>query len=703
MNVLVFCQAVSALLSVVMLTGCTSVASYRPSIRSADDAPLMVECARYAQGPTGRVEQVELRAELRTERPDCYAHSVEATDQYRLFFVEFDEQGRFYDRAQMEQLFAYLDKLRRVGKQRTPEMHGHCGEASGGLSIVTFVHGWRHNARYDDSNVELARKVLRFTATGELARPHHNPAGCPREVVGVYVGWRGLSTTVTDAAAGGLRNVLAPWEWLSVWDRKNTAQNVAVGSVRELFGTLRAYQELRNADEAGLCDKAMALDRAASSSGTLQDRREAGKRYEEAGELGNVYQCLAVRHLIVGHSYGALIVHNAVAQQLVESVTRGRFDDPSGPGCKPEVAGGELRGGPANGRALVRGYADLIVLLNPAIEGARYEPLYEAIAQRTRQRGDIGGFCANQKPVMVVLTSEHDFATRQAFRAVRYANTFFESHNPYVKDRSQQALDYIASEERRSSLRTLGHNERYNTHELVGWRRYLELQTGDAAARTAEEKAEEDRRRYAALLHQPVRSARAQEQYLRMVQRTEQARQVRHDLALNIRKHCPANKSSPVEWKMFCPSAEAPPPPLDACTKASLVDANLGSRLPRRYDQESDQKEPGWSVPFLGGTVLSHLPHYMPSYNEVDHDALLEAGMLPEFHSARTPVWNVMVRDPDVMEGHGDISGEVLVQLLAQLYRAAAISSFHPDTLQHMEQLSKKAGCETKRQQTAER
>lgn len=703
MNVRSISYVVAGLICLAALSGCTSVASYRPSIRSADDAPLLVECARYAQGPTGRVEQVELRAELRTERPECYEHSVEATDQYKLFFVEFDEQGRFYDRAQMEQLFAYLDKMRRVGKQRTAAMHGKCVDASGGLSIVTFVHGWRHNARYDDSNVELARKVLRFTADGELARPHHNPAGCPREVVGVYVGWRGLSTTVTDAASGPLRKLLAIWELLSVWERKNTAQNVAVGSVRELFGTLRAYQELRNADEAGLCKAATALKRAVSEPRTADEQRKAENVEQTLGMLENVYQCLAVRHLIVGHSYGALIVHNAVAQQLVESVTRGRFDDPTGPGCTPDVVGGEEQAGHANGRALVRGYADLIVLLNPAVEGARYEPLYEAIAQRTRQRGDIGGFCPNQKPVMVVLTSQHDFATEQAFRVVRYGNTFFESHNPYVKGKSAQVLDYIANEERRSSLRTLGHNERYNTHELVGWRTYLRLQDNDAAAALADQQAEEERKRYATLLDQPVRSAKAQEQYLRMTQRTEQARRVRHTLAQSIRTNCPAEKSTPLPWRMFCPSAEFPPPALDACVKATLVDQNLGARLPLRVSQESDQTEPGWSVPFLGGTVLSHLPHYMPSTNDADQDALLEAGVLPENHSARTPVWNVMVRDADVMDGHGDISGEILIQLLAQLYRAAAISSFDPVTLGHLQALATKGDCGEGREQVVDR
>ena len=159
----------------------------------------------------------------------CGTHSIEVTEDYTMFFVELDEQGRFYDPKQFQAIVNFLSDNKETD-----------------MSIVTFVHGWRHNAEYRDRNVQLARDTLIFTALGEAPKPHPNPSGEPRKVVGIYVGWRGLS----NSAGANVRDdwsVADAWEVISVWDRKNTAQNVAVGSARELFSMLRAHQERANA------------------------------------------------------------------------------------------------------------------------------------------------------------------------------------------------------------------------------------------------------------------------------------------------------------------------------------------------------------------------------------------------------------------------------------------------------------------------
>ena len=59
---------------------------------------------------------------------------------------------------------------------------------------------------------------------------------------------------------------------------------------------------------------------------------------------------------MIGHSFGAWILYNAVAGSLVESLTHA--DD---------------TGGQANVNTR---FADMIVLLNPAFEAVRYTPLH---------------------------------------------------------------------------------------------------------------------------------------------------------------------------------------------------------------------------------------------------------------------------------------------------------------------------------------
>src|SRR5262249_44131733 len=92
-------------------------------------------------------------------------------------------------------------------------------------------HGWRHNADLCDRNVGAFRELLRkiyldelqiIEATGLRRRP--------RPVVGVYVGWRGLSKKMW------------PFEQLSFVSRKNTAIRVGSG---DMMGLLTRLERLR--------------------------------------------------------------------------------------------------------------------------------------------------------------------------------------------------------------------------------------------------------------------------------------------------------------------------------------------------------------------------------------------------------------------------------------------------------------------------
>lgn len=75
------------------------------------------------------------------------ATSVFTSDRFTLSVVEFNDEGRCYDRQQMHAFDNLLQSLK--GKDPI---------------ILVFVHGWKHNARSDDDNLVDFCKVLDTTA-----------------------------------------------------------------------------------------------------------------------------------------------------------------------------------------------------------------------------------------------------------------------------------------------------------------------------------------------------------------------------------------------------------------------------------------------------------------------------------------------------------------------------------------------------------
>lgn len=153
-------------------------------------------------------------------QPDRRGFVADASGDYELAIVEFDDQGCYYERAQMA---ALADQVARLVRQDTDAV------------IVVFVHGWNHNADPLDAGLLGFRHVLSIAARHERQL---NPAR-PRSILGIFVGWRG-------------RTLFHPvLEYLTFWGRQAAGRRVAGGSVRELFGLLRRYRDARRA--AGGC------------------------------------------------------------------------------------------------------------------------------------------------------------------------------------------------------------------------------------------------------------------------------------------------------------------------------------------------------------------------------------------------------------------------------------------------------------------
>jgi hypothetical protein len=183
--------------------------------------------------------------------------NLEISNDYAIGFAEFDDQGWMWDRRQQENILAELDKESKTN----------------GLLIVTFVHGWMHNASDSDGNVQIFKtKILQPLAIIEkfISEKENRPA---RRVFGVYVGWRGLSESVPVI------------QYATFWNRKEAAERIGHGDVLGLFSELEKLKRLNNI--------------------RFSDAVSSGHRSD-------------TKLLIIGHSFGGDIVYSAVAPILAE-------------------------------------------------------------------------------------------------------------------------------------------------------------------------------------------------------------------------------------------------------------------------------------------------------------------------------------------------------------------------------------------------
>jgi hypothetical protein len=307
--------------------------------------------------------------------PDCRQAITEKTPAYDLHFVEFDDQGWTYPAA--EGLATDGGEDASPGQLRLVMKRLHASAAARPVRIFVFVHGWKHNAAYDDDNVIHFRDFL------DEAAQYEEMAQSGTRVIGVYVGWRGRSLRAGE-----------PWISTTFWDRKTVAQHVALGSMRELTAQLRALQRQANRTQSG------------------GDANAAPP------------SAVRVRIHLIGHSFGGLALYAAVSQSLVYSFVTGEDIDGK--------------------QAPVERLGDMIVLINPAFEATRYQPLDRVARNRP--------YDVYQAPVFVAVTSEADDATGKLFPLGRTLNTMFESEK--------------TKEERDANRNTPGHIDAYLTHRL---------------------------------------------------------------------------------------------------------------------------------------------------------------------------------------------------------------------------------------------
>jgi len=186
---------------------------------------------------------------------------------------------------------------------------------------------------------------------------------------------------------------------ITFWERKNTALNVGYMSIAELFLKLEEISNVRN----------------------------------------SWIPPIKSRLVIMGHSFGGQAVFSATSQILAS-----RFIDSREHKTHQDTA---------------KGFGDLVVLLNPALEALRYAPLYDLSNERC-------SYFPEQRPRLAILTSETDYATKIAFPIGRFFSTLFETHDTVNREfcGGKRQFTYKAGSADRT---TVGHFDPFISHTLV--------------------------------------------------------------------------------------------------------------------------------------------------------------------------------------------------------------------------------------------
>ena len=416
---------------VCMFAGCAGVPPYRESAVSTTLSSCETEyedldaevrkTGQLADEKREREVVKNIEATLKdATRKSCWLTPWEKHRDYDLFSVEFDDQGWAADSfdspkkkdTQFKTLFDGLNAIYgKVGQQQP-------------LNIVIYTHGWHHSASPEDTNVVRFRTMLEGLTLAEKSLATQRAAvgnasamiNKPRHVVGIYLGWRG--------------NSILGWglEDLSIWDRKTVAEKVAHGAIQELYANMNQFFNEHNCRARRL----------------------------KADELA---KCADVRMLTVGHSFGGLITYRALSSRLLAGIAESDATIDCAPGDR-------------RGIRYAHGIGNLTVLINPAFEGTRFEPLARAVMSRDYQAPDMGKPCNRtaQLPVLVIAQSEGDLATKLAFPAFRSATTLLENTHGY------------GTAESKSNISTVGWTERYWTHRLSLAKADDECQVADDAS-----------------------------------------------------------------------------------------------------------------------------------------------------------------------------------------------------------------------------
>ena len=311
--------------------------------------------------------------------------TAQPNHRFDLSYIEFDEKGDYWDRRQLGW---------------TVQAIKHATRAKD-VVLVVYVHGWQNDASdLPGHDVGKFRCLLENLATAD---------GGQRRFFGVYIGWRGKSVPGGDGwfKEGSVADLFSkavffvPHE-LSFYNRKDTATRVAGLPVTEAI-----FQSV-----------------AAARNGA----RVSGHR---------------ARTILIGHSFGALVLEKAMAQALAAKV------------ISEDSSSGGMFTTPA----------DFMILLNSAGESIYAKEMTDMLRRRQSAGGGADEISARH-PLIVSITSKADWATGALFPIGTRLSNAGGTFRKYQWDTKYGDSSHNVSQ-REYFTRTPGHNDRLISHEAV--------------------------------------------------------------------------------------------------------------------------------------------------------------------------------------------------------------------------------------------
>jgi hypothetical protein len=275
-----------------------------------------------------------------------YGSKLNEKQGYSLCTIEFDDQGELWDPGQLD------NALKCIKKVCGDSQGGNCSKGCGEVIVITFAHGWMHNASPQDENFIAFERILCTRAQEE--REFAKQQNCqPRPIVGVYLAWRGL-----------------PWDipfikYLTFWSRKKAALRVGHLSCTEAI--LRIIRVVKSRNDESKC-------------------------------------------LFIGHSFGGLILENAIVQALLGAIFQ-KVEQP-------------------DSSTVVDSPVDLIVLVNPACE-ASIAKQFTDILRRNNVKVQKQIKQGLPFPLLVSITSVGDRATKYLFPLGQFFTNALKSFRKY--------------------------------------------------------------------------------------------------------------------------------------------------------------------------------------------------------------------------------------------------------------------------------
>ena len=240
--------------------------------------------------------------------------------------VEFRDNGTYWNKKQLDNVIKEIERISLAQMQGKND--GKMPSRGEAILLVLYVHGWRHNASENSSDLRNFRSFAYDLAASPLVCTESGLGDtCPHErkphVLAVYLGWRGDPTGVAAGSLSDspLRHLFKLAQLPTFWNRKRAAREVAgVAMTEAIFSTLACID---TADRWRNSSNRIAIDQNQTpcNPGQRDEQSIVPAKSREVDDSGgsakqstdSIYFSKS-RKVLIGHSFGARVLELAVAQ-----------------------------------------------------------------------------------------------------------------------------------------------------------------------------------------------------------------------------------------------------------------------------------------------------------------------------------------------------------------------------------------------------